>query len=251
MRYTEKYKVNSLDVDTNNNMRPSLVLRYMQETADHQMRDRKPTYIDLFSEGKSFIITRISIEIYDQINMYDEIEVSTWRCKEKAATYIRCYMIERNGKLMAKAYSAWTIANRNTGKLCKTSEVDISSYEIDEPVRLSIPTRFRLPPQFDYKKVGEKTVKYSDVDMNMHMNNTNYPNMICDFIPEIAESIITSINLRFMSEGPIDQTIEVFMAKGDRPLEEDREAEITYYFKSKVNNKTNIEAEIGIKKLQV
>jgi len=83
------------------------------------------------------------------------------------------------------------------------------------------------------------------------MNNTNYPNMICDFIPEIAESIITSINLRFMSEGPIDQTIEVFMAKGDRPLEEDREAEITYYFKSKVNNKTNIEAEIGIKKLQV
>ncbi len=60
MRYTEKYKVTSHDVDVNNNMKPSLVLRYMQETANHQMRDRKPSYYDLFFAGKSFIITRIT-----------------------------------------------------------------------------------------------------------------------------------------------------------------------------------------------
>ncbi len=86
MRYTEKYKVTSHDVDVNNNMKPSLVLRYMQETANHQMRDRKPSYYDLFFAGKSFIITRITIEIYEQIHQYDEIEVATWRCPEKGAT---------------------------------------------------------------------------------------------------------------------------------------------------------------------
>lgn len=249
MRYRENYLVTSHDVDVNNNMKPSLILRYMQETANHQMRDRKPSYYDLFFEGKSFIITRITIEVYEQIHQYDQIEVATWRCPEKGATFIRCYEITCGGKVAARGYSVWAVTNQKTGKLCKASEIDISNYDTDEPLDLKLPTRFRLPKDIEYVKAGEKEVFYSDVDMNLHMNNTHYPDMLWNFIPDVIEKEVTSINLRFMKEAPLGEKIDIYMGKLDASLPEDVNAQDTYCFASKVSEGVNVEAQIGMKKL--
>lgn len=250
MRYIENYEVTCHDVDVNNNMKPSLVLRYMQETANHQMRDRKPSYYDLFFAGKSFIITRITIEIYEQLHQYDQFEVATWRCQEKGATFIRCYEITCRGRIMARGYSVWAVTDHRTGKLCKASEVDISNYDTDEPLQLDLPTRFRLPKTIEYTKAGEKEVFYSDVDMNLHMNNTHYPDMLWNFIPDVISKEVTSLNLRFMKEAPLGGRIEVYLGKMATPLAEDPAAEETFCFASKVGGQVNVEAQIGMRKLQ-
>ncbi len=249
MRYTENYEITCHDVDVNNNIKPSLILRYMQETANHHMRDRKPSYTELFSEGKSFILTRITIEIYAQLHQFDKIQVQTWRCPEKGATFIRCYEISRGGEIIARAYSVWAVANRRTGKLCKASEVDISNYETEEPLELRLPTRFRLPKDLAMEKAGEKTVFYSDVDMNVHMNNTQYPNMLWNFIPDVMEKEVTSVNIRFMKEAPLGSQLEIYMAKTAEPMPEDERAEETYCFMSKINGEVNVEAEFGMRRL--
>lgn len=249
MRYTENYEVTCHDVDVNNNLKPSYILRYMQETANHHMRDRKPSYYDLFFQGKSFILTRITIEVYGQLHQYDKIQVQTWHCPEKGATFIRCYEISRGGEIIAKAYSVWAVTNHKTGKLCKASEVDISNYETEEPLELKLPTRFRLPKGMEFEKRGEKEVFYSDVDMNLHMNNTQYPDMLWNFIPDVMEKEVTSINLRFMKEAPLGSRAEIYMAKMEEPLPEDERAEETYCFISKIDGEINVEAEFGMKKL--
>ncbi len=249
MRYTENYEITCHDVDVNNNIKPSLILRYMQETANHHMRDRKPSYTELFSEGKSFILTRITIEIYAQLHQFDKIQVQTWRCPEKGATFIRCYEISRGGEIIARAYSVWAVANRRTGKLCKASEVDISNYETEEPLELRLPTRFRLPKDLAMEKAGEKTVFYSDVDMNVHMNNTQYPDMLWNFIPDVMEKEVTSVNIRFMKEAPLGSQLEIYMAKTAELMPEDERAEETYCFMSKINGEVNVEAEFGMRRL--
>lgn len=234
MFYSEKYTVTSHNVDVNNNLRPTMLGQFMQETANHHMRDRKPTYYELFSVGKSFIVTRMAFEIMEQIHQYDNIEVKTWRCPEKAATFIRCFVVESDGRPVAKAYSEWAVANRNTGKLCKADEVDISNYETDEPLEMSVPVRFRLPKDADWKHVGTKRVMYSDVDMNMHMNNTRYLDMLWNYIPEIVSRKVTSISIRYMAEAPINEDMEIFIAPG--------EVAGKWYFRTEVGGRTNIEA---------
>ena len=52
MKYSEHYEVTCHDVDQNNHIKPTNLVRYMQETANHQMRDRKPSYYDLFLTAK-------------------------------------------------------------------------------------------------------------------------------------------------------------------------------------------------------
>lgn len=250
MRYTECYEVTCHDVDVNNNIKPSLVLRYMQETANHQMRDRKPSYYDLFSEGKSFIVTRVTIEIYAQLHQFDKIEVDTWNCPAKGVTFLRCYEIRRGEKVAARAYSAWAVTDHATGRLCKVSDVDISNYELEEPLTMTLPTRFRLPRDCQYVKTGTREIFFSDVDMNRHMNNTNYPDMLWNYIPDVMDKQVTSINLRFMKEAPLGAAVDIYRTKLAAPLPQDAQAEETWCFYSLVNGEINVEAEIGMKRLE-
>lgn len=250
MRYTEHYEVSSHDIDINNYIRPSLLQRYMIETADHQMRDRKPTYYELFIDGKAFILTRISIEIYGQISKYDKLTVQTWRCPEKGATFTRCFAVLRGDEVMAKAYSVWAVVNHETGKLCRAAEIDLTNYEIEEPHEMNIPNRFRLPKDLDFAKVGVKTVLYSDVDINLHMNNTIYPDVLWNFIPDIQEKAVTSVNLRFQKEAALGADIDIYMAKLPAPVPEDKNAEETYCFYSRVEEGVNVEAMISVKKVK-
>ena len=62
-RYIKHFEVSSHDVDVNDHIKPSSLQRYMMETAMCQMRDRKPTYGELFHKDQAFILTRVTIEI--------------------------------------------------------------------------------------------------------------------------------------------------------------------------------------------
>ena len=249
MKFKEEYEVTSHDIDVNNNIKPSFLIRYMQETANHQMRDRKPTYLDFFNNDKSFIVTRMTLEIFSQLHQYDHIEVATWSCPPKGATLIRCYEIKRGGETVARAYSTWTVVEMSTGRLCKTAEIDLSNYEQGDALKMTLPTRVKLPKDIEYEKVGKKEVLYSDVDMNLHMNNTNYPDMLWNYIPDIRNKKVTSVNLRFMKEAALGSELEIFRGKSPEPLKEDGKAEETYYFASKIGDKVNVEAAFGVASL--
>lgn len=249
MKYEEEYKTTSHDVDINNNIKPSLILRYMQETGNHQMRDRRPSYAELFAEGKSFILTRVAYEIYDEINQYDNIKVKTWRCQEKGATFIRCFCLERSGKVMSKAYSEWAVANHKTGRLSRADEIDISNYETDEPVKLSIPIKFRFPKDIEFEEVGKSKVMLTEVDMNRHMNNTYYPDKLWNYIPDVLNKKVTSVNIRYRKEAPLWAEVTVAMAQIDKEKYFDARAEEVYCFKTFVDGKVNTESIIGVSKL--
>jgi Acyl-ACP thioesterase len=251
MKYEEKYIVSSHDVDVNNNIKPSLLIRYMQETANNQMRDRKPSYYDMFFAGQSFILTKMNVEIYQQIHQYEHIVAKTWRCPSKAATFVRGYSIERDGELMALSYSEWAVADIETGRLYRTNEIDISNYETDEIPELKLPKRFRFPKDADFREVGTHHVFYSEVDMNRHMNNTNYSDMLWNYIPGVTEKEVTTISLRFMKEAPLDADLRIEMAKLPEPDPSDSKAEETYMFKSLVPGGTNVEAMFGMRKTKV
>ncbi|MCH4007263.1 MAG: acyl-[acyl-carrier-protein] thioesterase [Eubacterium sp.] len=250
MYYTEHYAVSSHDVDVNNNIRPSMVLRFMQETANHQMRDNKPSYYDLFFSGKSFIITRISIELYEQLHQYDEIEVRCWVCEGKAATFVRCYQIYREDTLCAQAYSEWALADIHSGRLIHTSEIDFSGYEAGEKLELELPRRFHIPRDLELKKIGMDRVRYSTVDLNGHMNNTYYPDMCWDCIPDIERKMVTSINIRFVHEALLNSELDIYGAEADAGLAKDPRAEQVYVTQSRIGERKNVEIIFGLKKLE-
>ncbi len=230
MKYTETYKVMSQFTDANGILRLGSLIRYMQETAKNEMAEDKPSYDELWERGYSFIITRLSVSIYADIFANDIIEIESWAGDSTRYTYPRYYRALRDGKTVAEASSSWALIDRAKGRLVRSGDVELG-YRTDKPTELDIDTRPRMPEEMSL--VGERTVYYSDIDRNLHMNNTVYADMICDFTISGKSKRVLSLTLSFINEAPLNQTLKVYRNEDDG----------NFYIKTlREDAKTNIEA---------
>jgi acyl-ACP thioesterase len=251
MKYAEHFEVTSHDIDLNNVIRPEQLQLYLQETADHQSRDRAIVCEKLYEMGYTFIVSRMNVEIYEPIRKYDKITVNTWHIKGRAANFPRGYEIIRADKTVARAMSNWALVSVKDKKIVKYNDYDMSSYDMDEPLELKIKSRFRIPKGINFNRVDNHIVKLSDTDINRHMNNTRYLKIIYDNIPDMPRSFITSINIRYMKEAKLDEKIEVFRSEKRKSIGIDEHADFVYNFYTMIDDELNMEAEIGIKKYEV
>ena len=102
------------------------------------------------------------------------ITARSWACPSKGVSFIRSYEIERDGEIICEAVSSWALVSVSDKKLIRVDDVDTGNYYTDEPIKTEHPMRIRIPSALPMTLVGEYTVRYSDTDINGHVNNTNY-----------------------------------------------------------------------------
>ena len=246
--YREQFELGAHDVDANNNVRPSVIARLLQETANHHMRDRKPTYYELFFQGKSYILIRFSCQIKEQLHPYDRVEVDTWTSEGRGATFKRSYLMSLNGIEVARAYAEWAVVDLNTGRICRTDEIDSENYEKGEPIDMVIPSKFRFPGEDNWELCGSHIVGYSECDMNLHMNNTNYQDILWNHIPDVQSKKLTGFTIRFMAEAPLGGELIIYRQKSEVVIDDGCGGEESWYFKSLIGDKINVEAILNVAK---
>lgn len=236
MKWTENYRINSHDCDAAGKVRPSLVLRYMQETANLQLRTLGPTAEALVAADKAFILSRINISQYAPLYAYDDITVSSWACESHGVTFNRCYQMRRGEDIVAEAASVWALIGISDRKIYRVEDIELG-FSVDEPLELDAPRRVHIPRELTLSLVGERNVVYSDIDANNHMNNTNYPDMLCDFIPDMAHKRMLGCSINFANEARLGETLKIYM----------RESDGTYYFRTvRTDGAINVEAMIMV-----
>ncbi len=210
MKFTKQYTVKWHDTDANRNLTPTHLLMYMEETSDHHLREAGMSLDELRDRrGLAFLISRIAARIYRQIHVGEVIDVETWVCESRGLSFIRCYRVLRGGEVVAEAYTVWALLDIATKRLLPSSDFP---YDIvpEEPLGGALTVRMRLPAIAGMAPVGERRIVYSDIDYNGHMNNTHYPNMLCDFTPDIRNLQVTGFTLSFLREAAFGETLQVF-----------------------------------------
>ena len=242
MKWSEKIKVRFHDTDENEMASVSQIFKYIQEAAMCQLNEQHPSYHELLAQGKAFVLSSIRLEAYAPIFAYEEITARSWACPSRGLNFVRCYEIERDGEIVCEALSSWALLSVDEKKLLRVEDVDTSAYFTDEPVVTERPVRVRIPSTLPMSLVGEYTIQHSDIDINGHMNNTNYPRIICDRIPNINKIRIKSIGIHFASEAILDETLKIYMSRVDN----------RFYFRTvRSDGKTNIEAEIIVEDMDI
>ena len=210
MKFSSYYTVKWHDTDANRRVRPSCILMYMQETANNQLRASDMDLDRLRDEkGLGFLLSRVSLCIYRQLYAYDEIEVQTWICEGKGLSFNRCFRILRGEEIIAEAFTTWGLMDLNGRKLVRQENFEYP-FGGDDPISLSLPVRFRLPSVGEMEKVGERTIVYSDLDYNGHMNNTKYPDMLCDFTPNVMGCEVVGMSLSYLQEAAFGKTLSIY-----------------------------------------
>ena len=246
--YGFKSYINVYNVDMKRMARPAGLLREMQECGSRQMADQRPSYDELLDKGQALMLSRLDMIIPLEVYLDEPIDVYTWPCPSVRGTFLRNYLVRKNGETAAMISSQWTLVNSETRKIMKVDEVDFSNYTMDEYVDVMPGSKFKISREDGEtiaasEPVGIKNVKLSDVDYNGHMNNTNYVDMLCDYIPELEAGThrVTVMRIHFSKEAPLGETIEIKRL---------RTPDDKYLFRTfRSDGDVNVEAEFTIEEL--
>lgn len=210
MYYSAKFTTKWHDTDPCGLMRPSRVLEYMQETANLQCRDYHMDLTDLFfKEGLGFLLSRLQLRIDRPLKAYESIEVRTWCPPSRALSFLRCFSILRNGEVVAEALTTWALMDSKNRSLVKVSDFQREFPLGDMPDEATLPKKVRIPTAVEMTDVGERKILYSDLDFNFHMNNTKYPDMVCDHLPDMRGCFVSSLSLAYMNEAAFGDTLKL------------------------------------------
>ena len=234
MKWSTDFIVRYHDTDANEMVGPSHIFKYIQEAAMCQMKAQRPSYSELLNQNKAFVLSGIRVEIYEQLSFGESITVSTWGCEARGFTFPRSYSIMRGDELICEANSIWALVDTRDKKLVRATDVELNYYT-DEPNTLASPVRFRIPTELALSLVGEYIVRYSDTDINGHMNNTNYPDMLLNAMPNPQNKIIKSIAISYQNEARVGDYLKIYLGRTDGK----------YYMRSVFEDgRINTEAEI-------
>ena len=235
MKWSESYTVNIHDLDQNGNMRPSAVLRCMQSAAYNQLEASPLCSEYLKSRSLAFILSKINIDFLKPLHKDDSVTVQSWPHGERGFSFFRSYRILRGDELCASACSVWALTDMQTRRLAKTG--DVPSLPIDrEEAAVSLPARIAVPSNDVLCPCGEYSVCFADIDANHHMNNTRYPDMLCNFIPDMDQKIVRALAINFQTEARQFESLQIMRA----PLPD----RIWYFQSMHGDGKTNIEAYV-------
>ncbi len=231
MIYKRDFEVDVHDTDFNGVAKTGALMKYIQSAANLQLSANGMSYDELRRISRAFILSRITMEFTEELRAYDHVSALTYPCESRGYAFIRCYSLEKDEKTIGRAISVWALVDTDTKKLVEVNNFDLG-LETHKPLELAI-GRFSIPSILT--EVGEYVVSYGDIDKNMHMNNTAYPDMYATFLP-MSGKRIHSLSINYINEAPLGEKLRVYRVMGDDGI---------WYIRTvREDGKTNTEAEI-------
>lgn len=199
--FSHNYRVTNYDADPYGNAKPSSLMNYMQDASSLHAQAWGVSVFDLFVEGKTWVISRYHLKIFNRPAIGKDITVRTWPSFVQRAFALREFEAKGpDGQLIAAA--------------------TISVAMIDLQTKRAVPIGSALPPEYLTAKraiseefgplpvaaspVREVTlpVMVRDLDVNGHVNHVVYAQWALESIPiEIWNTHhLTDIELNYKNE---------------------------------------------------
>ena len=223
MKHSTEYRVHYYYTDYKGELKPGYLARYMHESAYHALNAFGPSYKYLKENQRGFILSKISLRMRTPIYYDDQIRVITWAAEPGMAIFHRYYQVyKRVGKseiLCAEAVTLWALVCSRTKQLLRSS--DLPDYHgTTDPDKLDFvsPRRIALPEEMN--RTGTYKVEYTDLDENLHMNNSIYIDLICDQAAGLDAGDkpfdgkrICSLDVFHVAEAPYRSALELYASK--------------------------------------
>ena len=178
--YEMTLPIDSRDVDGNGFCKASSLLGHIQEAAA-QAAERGGFGRDMTLNGyRAFwMLTRVWYRLRRPLGWEEPLTIRTWHRGDKGATMYRDYDLFVRGEQVGECVSAWVLASLDSRQLIRLGTVreldGTSGGALCKAKKLS---KLRLPQ--DMAQADRRKLRYSDTDLNGHVNNTRYADFACD-----------------------------------------------------------------------
>ena len=214
-----EYRVDSRDIDMFQQCRPSAVLGILQEAATRAsmaLHISGPEALEKYNA--LWMITRNWVELNGPIRWNDLLTIRTWHRGSSGASSYRDFDVIRDGTVIGRGVALWVLVDAAEHKLMKMKGLaefqGTDGGELNRSIRLH---RAAMPDCFDRRSLRE--MRYSDTDINGHINNIHYADFACDALHLERHGrgkFVHTFQLDYISECMAGETLTIDTAvRGD------------------------------------
>ena len=210
--YEREYRVDSRETDPWYNCRPSGVLGFLQEAATaaacalHASRDEMLDKYNAF-----WMLARVWYRLDEPLKWGDRLRIRTWHRGGRGASSYRDFDLFVNAAPVGEAVSLWVLANAQTHKLVLMAGIEeFQGTDGGALCKTRLLNKVRMPP--DMTCAGTRSFRYSDLDVNGHVNNVRYADIVCDALHLErmgAERFVSSLQVGYQAECRVGETVDL------------------------------------------
>lgn len=198
------YALTASDIDCHRRLRLSNLLEYLQNIAtDHA--EILGLGGDLMAQeyGAFWMMVRSHLSLRRPITYEDSaVTIHTWhRGVGKSATVFRDFDIYVGDELAGEAVASWVVVDIEARRILKPGTISalVETWR-PEVVKDIVPAKVSAPEGLE--QAFRRVVRYSDTDINGHMNNTRYADIACDAIgyERVADRFVSELQMNYLRE---------------------------------------------------
>ena len=208
--YTKKHLIESTEVDSRLNLRLADFFRIMQDVATEHAEILDTGKRNTIDKGLFWVITRYAVTIHKYPKYLETVNVSTYPQGKNKFIYPRNFVVtSQSGEVLITASSTWLVLEKATHKInlhaFEGIDVPEEHYDGEEPNAVKVDAN-------DGEFVEERKVRYSDIDLNNHLNNTRYIEYIVDSLGEDfhKDRVIKHITINYENELGAGDTVKLY-----------------------------------------
>lgn len=173
-KYSRDYEIGSHHCNMFAELNLSALLLFLQDAANKHASLLNYDYDFCRKNNLAWVLIKYDVEIEEMPSLLDIIKITTHPSGIKKLFARRDFIVEKNDKVIIRAASQWLIID--TIKHCPVSIYDYNKdfQFIDEYTLETKFSKILKPEKLDEQK--KFPVIFTDIDVNKHMNNTQYVN---------------------------------------------------------------------------
>lgn len=197
----KKIKVHNNDCAPDGTIKLSALQHYMQDCACEDFDTYGTTGDEMRKNGMSFVLTRISMDIIQDIYCDDNIEMFTVHDHIEGVCMIREYVVVSQRGFCCRATTVWIILNLNTRRILRPTaiehyppSVNMFKQQVEAEKRIFAKDEVTSP-------VGEIIIANEYIDENQHVNNTYYQDFVAKAVEgRYSDKKITHVQISYVHE---------------------------------------------------
>ena len=207
--YVQNMEITDIAVDRYGRMKPSMILFIAQEVAGRHCLELSVDYDTLAAQRMFWAVTRHRVQITRMPTRGETIRVETWPMPTTRVAYPRSVVAyDEAGNECFRVISIWVLMHLDTRAMILPGKSGISVVGSVRGGELAAPGGL-VPKDMIHHR--SRTVCYTDLDRNGHMNNTRYLDWIDDLLPSSfhAAHTVKEFTVCYMSEAREGQELNL------------------------------------------
>ena len=207
--FKQNFKIDDVLVDRFGRLKSSAVLMLIQEASCHHSELLRLDYDTLNNQDLFWAISRHRVQITRLPSLGETITVETWPMPTTRGAYPRSVVAyDENGQECFRSVSLWVMMDKNSRAMVVPKKSGIILAGTTRGTELTIPSS--LAPALS-RNLGRRTVCYTDLDRNGHMNNTRCMDWIADLLPSAfhRDHTLKDLTTCYLSEAREGDSLEL------------------------------------------